>query len=90
VLGPEALVLRWFAPGAADRLLLVNLGADLASPSVSEPLLAPPEGHAWALEWSSEHPRYGGRGSPAPFHDEGVRIAGHAAMLLAPEEAGHA
>jgi len=86
VLGPEALALRWFAPDGADRLLVVNLGADLTRGSIADPLVAPPEGKRWALAWSSEHPRYGGLGSPAPFHEDGVRIAGHAAMLLVPEE----
>jgi maltooligosyltrehalose trehalohydrolase len=85
ILGPEALALRWFALDGADRLLVVNLGADLTRASIADPLLAPPEGLRWALAWSSEHPRYGGRGSPAPFHEGGVRVAGHAAMLLAPE-----
>jgi maltooligosyltrehalose trehalohydrolase len=90
VLGPEAFALRWFAPGsgAGDRLLLVNLGADLLRPSVAEPLVAPPDRLRWRVLWSSEHPRYGGHGTPEPFHPElGVRLAGHAAALLAPEEA---
>ena len=88
VLGPEAFALRWLAPGGADRLLLVNLGADLSRGSLADPLVAPPQGRRWAVAWSSEHPRYGGAGTPAPFHDAGVRIAGHAAVLLAPEGAG--
>jgi maltooligosyltrehalose trehalohydrolase len=86
VVGPEALLLRWFDEGGADRLLVVNLGVDLATGSLAEPLAAPPEGRAWRLAWSSEDPRYGGRGSPLPFHEEGVRLTGHAAMLLVPME----
>jgi maltooligosyltrehalose trehalohydrolase len=83
VVDPEAFLLRFLdAGGEADRLLVVNLGADLVAGSLAEPLAAPPEGRAWRLAWSSEDPRYGGRGSPPPFHDEGVRLAGHAAMLL--------
>ncbi len=85
VLAAEAFALRWFGPDGDDRLLLVNLGADVVAPSIPDPLLAPPEGRRWAVAWSSEHPRYGGGGSPAPFRDDGVRIVGHAAMLLAPE-----
>jgi maltooligosyltrehalose trehalohydrolase len=85
VLGPEAFALRWFAAAGQDRLLLVNLGADLARPSLAEPLVAPPEGARWTVLWSSEHPRYGGRGTPAPFHAGGVRVPAHAAVLLAPE-----
>jgi maltooligosyltrehalose trehalohydrolase len=85
VLGPEAFALRWLAPDGGDRLLLVNLGADVVAASIPDPLVAPPAGAQWALAWSSEHPRYGGGGSPPPFREAGVRIAGHAAMLLAPE-----
>ena len=85
VLGPEALALRWFAPDGRDRLLLLNLGADLVRGSIAEPLVAPPEGRRWEIAWSSEHPRYGGRGTPAPFDEGGARIAAHAAILLAPE-----
>jgi maltooligosyltrehalose trehalohydrolase len=85
VLGPEAFALRWLAPAGADRLLLVNLGADVVRPSIAEPLVAPPEERAWAVVWSSEHPRYGGHGTAAPFGEGGVRLAAHAALLLAPE-----
>ncbi len=85
VLGPEAFALRWLAPDGADRLLLVNLGADVVAGSIPDPLVAPPDGTRWAVGWSSEHPRYGGGGSPSPFREDGVRIVGHAAMLLVPE-----
>ncbi len=107
VLGPAALVLRWFAPpaeGAAmagpaaaaasaagplqppgDRLLLVNLGADLVLVPVPEPLLAPPAGCRWQVLWSSEEPRYGGSGSPPPEdRDGGWRVTGQAAVALRP------
>jgi maltooligosyltrehalose trehalohydrolase len=88
VLGPEALVLRFFAPPSDlgdDRLLLVNLGADLDLTPAPEPLLAPPAGARWRLLWSSEDPRYGGMGAPEPEDQDGCwRIAGRAALLLAP------
>jgi maltooligosyltrehalose trehalohydrolase len=86
VVGPEAFVLRWFAPDGADRLLVVNLGADLARGSLAEPLVAPPDGRRWAVAWSSEAVRYGGRGAAEPFGDDGVRLTGHAATLLVPQE----
>ena len=55
VLGPDALLLRFFADEPADeRLLLVNLGADLPVASVPDPLFAPPAGSDWHLVWSSE------------------------------------
>jgi maltooligosyltrehalose trehalohydrolase len=68
VLGPEALVLRWFDPQMKgdDRLMLVNLGVELRLPVAAEPLLAPPEGRRWRVLWSSEDPRYAGCGTPEP------------------------
>src|SRR5262252_2595893 len=42
VLGREAFVLRFFGHEGPDRLLLVNLGADLVLDPAPEPLLAPP------------------------------------------------
>lgn len=85
VVGPEALVLRWFGEAGADRLLLLNLGRDVVQPSIAEPLVAPPERRRWTVLWASEHPRYGGSGSPDPQRKEGWHVLGHAAVLLAPE-----
>jgi len=83
VIGPEALLLRWFGGDGDDRLLLVNLGRDLRLDPAPEPLLAPPEGRSWAPLWSSEDKRYGGRGTVEPESPEGVwNITGHAATLL--------
>jgi maltooligosyltrehalose trehalohydrolase len=96
VLGPAALVLRWFAPppeesgGAGgnaigDRLLLINLGAHLELDPAPEPLLAPPAGERWQVLWSSEDPRYGGAGAPPPEDAAGGwRLPGQAAVALAP------
>jgi maltooligosyltrehalose trehalohydrolase len=84
VLGPEAFLLRYLAPHEADdRLLLINLGADLPLRPAPEPLLAPPEGHRWKTIWSSDDPRYGGEGTPA-FESEldAPRLLGMAALLL--------
>jgi maltooligosyltrehalose trehalohydrolase len=82
VLGPEAFVLRYFGSGGDDRLLLVNLGVDLRLEPVPEPLIAPPEGRIWEIQWSSEDPRYGGCGTPPPFVPENWRILGHAAIVM--------
>ena len=82
VLGAEALVLRFFAAGGEDRLLLVNLGADLALEVVPEPLLAPPAHRRWRLIWSSEDPRYGGDGTP-PFAEAAWQLPGEATLVLA-------
>lgn len=85
VLGPEAFVLRHFGEGGDDRLILVNLGPDLDLNPVTEPLLAPPEDAVWDLLWSSEDPKYGGSGTPAPERDDGWHILGHAAVVMYPK-----
>ncbi len=70
---------------AGDRLLLINLGADLELDPAPEPLLAPPAGARWQVLWSSEDPRYGGAGAPPPEDAAGGwRLPGHAAVALAP------
>jgi maltooligosyltrehalose trehalohydrolase len=85
VLGPEQLCLRWFAADpAGDRLLLVNLGRTVHDSVLPEPLLAPPRGAGWTIAWSSEHPDYGGFGTPEPFSRERMMIPAHAAVLCAP------
>nr|HEX4317221.1 alpha-amylase family glycosyl hydrolase [Kofleriaceae bacterium] len=85
-LDDRALALR-FDHAAGDRLLLVNLGPTWKRASVAEPLLAPPAGMAWATAWSSEHPRYGGHGTPPVFGPERLAIPAYAAVVLAPERA---
>ncbi len=75
VLADRAFVLRWFAgdsraapvrsAGGGDRLLIVNLGADLSLSSVPEPLLAPPAETRWEVRWSSEDPSVRGDGNGA-------------------------
>jgi maltooligosyltrehalose trehalohydrolase len=86
VLGSEAFVLRFFADTPRDeRLLVVNLGPDIVAGSFAEPLVAPPERGTWITHWSSEHPQYGGTGTPEVVSDSGWRIPGHAAIVLRPE-----
>ncbi len=73
MLAPEAFVLRLRPDRPEDeRLLLVNLGPDLIAGSFAEPLLAPPDGFAWQLHWSSEDPDYGGAGTPEVVGDAGL------------------
>jgi maltooligosyltrehalose trehalohydrolase len=84
VLNDACLLLRWFSEDRRDRLLLVNLAGDLSCTPGPEPLLAPPEGMAWQLDFSSEDPRYGGAGTPdGPLDDAGFRIPARCALLLA-------
>lgn len=83
VLSPTAFALRFFAATGEDRVLLVNTGMDLPLLPVPEPLLAPPDEHAWELVWSSDHPRYGGCGC-GPLHtDDRWVLPGQCAVLLA-------
>ena len=83
VLTESAFVLRWFAPDERDRLLVVNFGPEATLDPAPEPLLAPPLGKAWRLQWASEDPRYGGHGVIAPVSSEGRwRIPAECAVVL--------
>jgi maltooligosyltrehalose trehalohydrolase len=84
VLGEQAFVLRFFGEEGQDRLLLVNVGADLHLDPAPEPLLAPPEGLRWKVLWSSEDPGYGGCGTFPPDTEDNWRIPGNAAIALSP------
>ena len=84
VLAPQCFVLRFLTGGTGDRLLIVNLGVDLYLTSPPEPLLAPPREHRWEILWSSEHPAYGGIGTPPVENPDGWRIPGTSAVVLGP------
>jgi maltooligosyltrehalose trehalohydrolase len=85
VLGPELFVLHYFAASADDeRLLFINLGGSIDAPAFPEPLVAPPDDHDWIIRWSSEHPGYGGSGTPTVLSHRGWHIPGHAAVVLQP------
>jgi maltooligosyltrehalose trehalohydrolase len=86
VLSGTAFVLRGVAPeadGSRDRLVLINLGADLSLSPAPEPLLAPPTSRGWRLVWSSEDPRYGGAGT-RPVETEAWNLPGNSALVMAP------
>jgi maltooligosyltrehalose trehalohydrolase len=83
VLGAEAFVMRFFA-GGDERLLVVNLGKHLRLEVAPEPLLAPPEGRVWEVLWSSDSPRYGSGSTPPIETEDGWRLPGEAAVVLAP------
>jgi len=89
VLGDQALALRFLngPDGAGDRLVLLNLGADLALSPIPEPLLAPPHGRRWRLVWSSDEITYGGGGVAPLVTDENWLLPGESAQVLAPESA---
>ena len=85
VLGPDALLLRFFADEPADeRLLLVNLGADLPVASVPDPLFAPPVGTDWHVVWSSEDSVYGGGGRRRVETTRRFILSANSAVVLAP------
>ena len=85
VLGPAAFLFRYFGAEHDDRLLIVNLGQAQHLDPAPEPLLAPINGRAWKLEWSSEDPRYGGGGTPViETEDENWKLPGECAVFLRP------
>ena len=84
VLGPADLVLRFFGEDGNDRLLIFNFGAELELSPAPEPLLAPVQGSGWTIAWSSDAPKYGGKGTPPFQPDENWHLAGEAAMVLVP------
>ena len=82
VLGPRSFVLRYFAEGNDDRLLLVNFGETQLLDPMPEPLLAPPVGFEWATLWSSESERYGGPGAVALSTQDLWTLPAEAAVVL--------
>jgi maltooligosyltrehalose trehalohydrolase len=82
VIPPSAFLLRYAGGADGDRLLIVNLGCDLDLTPAPEPLLAPPPGCRWAIQWSSESPRYGGSGTPPIRPHSYIRLPGESAVLF--------
>ena len=82
VLGPSAFVLRYFGEDGDDRLLLINLSADLLLAPTPEPLLAPDEEKCWKVLWNSEDPRYGGDSAAAAERPDGWRLPGESAVVM--------
>lgn len=83
-LSEHCLVLRFFGDErAGDRLLILNLGAELCVSPCPEPLLAPIPGRAWRPLLSSEETRFGGCG--ARFPGERWRIQGQSAVVMMSE-----
>ena len=84
VLGPEALVVRFFGEAGDDRLLVLNWGQDLQYSPAPEPLLAAPSGRLWRLLWSSDHPDYGGAGILNPCSGGEWHLPAGSATVFAP------
>jgi maltooligosyltrehalose trehalohydrolase len=86
VLSEQAFLLRWLDAREGDRLLIVNLGADLQMCPMPEPLLAPPRDTRWQPIWASEDPRYGGPGAIDPFETRDSILAASSATFYAPAQ----
>jgi maltooligosyltrehalose trehalohydrolase len=85
VLGSAAFALRFFTPGDKDdRVVIINLGADLSRASFAEPLLAPLPGTDWACSWSSDDAKYGGSGTRDLWPDGQWEIPSESALVLRP------
>jgi maltooligosyltrehalose trehalohydrolase len=81
VLAERAFLIRFLSP-AGDRLIIVNLGADLTLTPAPEPLLAPRVGSTWKQVFSSEAVKYGGNGSVPP-HEAGTwKLSANCASVL--------
>ena len=85
VLSPEAFVLRYQGGADGDRMLVVNLGRDLDLSPLPEPLVAPPAGARWIVQWTSEAVRYGGQGTPPLRPHALFHALGESAVLFRSE-----
>lgn len=84
VITDTTFALRYMPGGTDDRLLIINLGSDVSRDSIADPLVAPPRGCDWTLEWSSEDPVYGGFGTPNLWPEDRWYIPADSAFVLAP------
>lgn len=85
----DAFCLRHFGGADGDRLLIVNFGPTLEFESAPQPLLAAPQGCKWRLLWSTEHPDYGGNGTPEVVSDERWWIPSEATVVLRQVDGRH-
>jgi maltooligosyltrehalose trehalohydrolase len=81
VVADQAFLLRFLGENGDDRLVLVNLGREVAWSPVAEPLAAPPAGRSWQMLWSSEEFQYGALGTP-PLDVRQWIVPGEAALVL--------
>lgn len=70
-------------PGDGDRLLVVNTGIDWKPRTVTDPIVATPDGKPWRTLWTSDALVYGGRGAVPVDGDDGWTFPGRSAVLLA-------
>jgi maltooligosyltrehalose trehalohydrolase len=84
VMGSDAFLVRAFNREHGDRLLLFNFGRDVLLDPAPEPLLAPLEDVEWRVLLSTEHPAYGGCGTPPADTEENWRLPGTSAVVMTP------
>jgi maltooligosyltrehalose trehalohydrolase len=85
VLRDDAFVLRFATGTGQDRVVIVNLGADLDLTCIPEPLLAPPTEKDWHVLFTSEDPRWRGCGTPAAGSLGQRVVPAHSAIVLMEE-----
>jgi len=85
VLSDMCFLLRHLTENSEDRLLIVNLGADVFYTPSPEPLLAPPAGRRWRVVVNTNDWCYGGTGTPDVGAREEWRIPAETTVLLVPE-----
>ena len=83
----ERVFLLRFASTEGDRLVVVNLGADLELDPAAEPLLAPPSDATWALVLASEDVKYGGSSYRKPYDDGKWSLTAMSTYVLRAEAA---
>lgn len=81
----NAFVLRWYTEAGNDRLLVVNLGAQIDRSAIAEPLLAAPAGRIWRMIWSSNEPQYGGLGTLVPGQSDGWQFDAESTVFCCAE-----
>lgn len=84
-LADRTLLLRFYGDEPdEDRLLIAHWGERMDPRPLSEPLAGLPAGLRWVCRWSSEDPRYGGKGRPYRELSAPLRFQGPVAMWHAP------
>jgi maltooligosyltrehalose trehalohydrolase len=84
-IGVHAFLLRYFHPQAEnERVVIINLGSDLAVSSFADPLMAPPTRTQWDVAWSSEDPLYGGSGRRGMDFQRRWTLPADCALFLRP------
>lgn len=83
VIADDVFIMR-FISKRSHRLLLVNMSNDFYYHPSPEPLIAPPANCKWEIYWSSEDPKYGGKGTIKLCDDDNWTITGNCLTVLIP------